>query len=447
MRMSTHLVPATILLLLATFSHARSQSLRDHLQKGDRFFQRRDFDKALVHYLEALSLDPNDPQANYRTGMSYLHSDEHSQAVGYLEKAYQLKPDVDPDIDYYLGLGYQRDHQFSKARSHFEAIRKANRRLAGVASQKIKHCIDGDSLMKIAVKGRVELLDTGINSPFSELTALVTADQNTLVFTSNRSVDGYQVKSGTNDENVYISEKTSGTWSTPVLIGDSVNVKYNEAATFLSADGAMLLLYYEDGGGDIYSSTRLGAKWSRPRPLNKFINHPQYRESSACLSADGKRLFFSSNRPGGKGGFDLYESRLGANGEWGRPKNLGSAVNTRGDEQWPFMHADGTTLYFSSNGWATLGEADIFSTEEKDGTWTQPQNLGYPINTSAEEGHFTLSQDRRTGYFTTLRNGKHGGSDIFKVSFSLPRPARWQSSTEDNKASQVNHRTGSETFE
>lgn len=446
MRRSTHVIPATILLLI-TFFCAHGQSLKDHLQKGDRFYQRKDFENALVHYLEALALEPNDPQTNYRTGMSYLNNDEYSQAVGYLEKAYQLKPDVDLDIDYYLGMAYQRDHQFSKARTHFETVRKTNKRLAMVANQKIRQCIDADSLMKIAVNGQVRVLGSEINSPFSDLTALFTGDQNTMVFTSNRASNEYQIKSRTNDENVYISRKTSGAWSVPALIGDSVNVKFNEAATFLSADGKALLLYYEDGGGDIYSATLLDGIWSRPRPLNKFVNHPQYRESSACLSPDGKRLFFSSNRPGGKGGFDLYVSTLGANGEWGRPTNLGSAVNTRGDEQWPFLHADGATLYFSSNGWATLGEADIFKTQERDGKWSQPQNLGYPINTSAQEGHFALSADNRIGYFTSLRNGKNGGSDIFSVSFTLPRAPRRQSSSDDEKALQNNRRTEIETIE
>lgn len=419
MRIPSRVIPATIF-LLTTFFCVQGQSTKNQLQKADRYYERKDYDNALIHYLKALEVEPNDPHTNYRAGVSYLNEDEYSQAVGYLERAYQLKPEVDADIHYYLGMAYQRDHQFSKARGHFETVRKMNKRLAAVASQKIRQCIDGDSLMKIAVNGEVELLAGGISSPFSELTSLVSADGNTLVFTSNRSGDDYEIKSSTNDENVYISRKASGSWETPALIAEAINVKLNEAATFLSADGKTLLLYYEDGGGDIYTSTLNDGEWSRPQPLNKFVNHPQYRESSACLSPDGQRLFFSSNRPGGKGGFDLYVCTLGSNGQWGRPANLGAGINTRGDEQWPFLHADSVTLFFSSNGWASLGETDIFKTEERDGEWSRPQNLGYPINTSAHESHISVSPDGRTGYLTSRRNGNDGGSDIFIVSFSLP---------------------------
>lgn len=418
MHMSTQVIPATIL-LLTSFYYAPGQSLKEHLQKGDRFYERKDFDDALVHYMEALAVDPDDPRTNYRAGISAFNKDAYSQAVEYLEKAYRLKPDVEADIDYYLGMAYQRDHQFSKARLHFENITKTSKRLAPLAKEKIRQCIDGDSLMKIAVNGTVEALGAEINSVFSESTPLVTADQNTLVFTSDRTADPYQIKSRTNDENVYISRRTSGAWSPAALIGNPVNVKYNEAATFLSADGKTLLLRYEEGGGDIYISTFADGKWSRPEALNRFVNHPQYKESSACLSPDGKRLFFSSNRPGGKGGFDLYVSTLDANGQWGRPSNLGSTVNTRGDEQGPFMHADNATVYFSSNGWATLGDADIFKAKERDGKWSRPENLGYPVNTSAYEGHFSLSPDSRKGYFTSTRSGNDAGSDIFSVSFSL----------------------------
>src|SRR5690606_25339751 len=133
--------------------------------------------------------------------------------------------------------------------------------------------------------------------------------------------------------------------------------------------------------------------------LNRFINHPDYRESAACISADGKRLFFSSNRPGGKGGFDIYVSELSANGQWGRPSNLGSPVNTRKDEISPFLGTDGVTLYFASNGHPALGDHDLFETTISDGRWTVPRNLGYPVNTSGFEGFITLSPEGDTGFF------------------------------------------------
>ena len=418
MRVPTQVIPATLLLLICSHFFAYSQSLKDHVQKGDRFYLRKDYGNALKNYKEALALDPDDPQTNYKAGISALHEDNFSQAVICLERAYQADPEIDPDISYHIGMAYQKTHQFEKAREHFLAIKAKNKRLAPIATQKIRECILGDSLMKIPVSGSVASLNEPVNSSFSELGPLITGDGNTLVFTSDKSSDLYEVKSGTNSEDVYISKKVSGTWSAPEKIGGPINVKLNEAATFLSADGKTLLLYYEDGGGDIYSSLFVDGAWSKPEPLNKFINHPQYRESSACISPDGKRLYFSSNRPGGRGGFDIYVSVLGDNGQWGRPSNLGSTLNTRGDEEWPSLHADGITLFFASTGHATLGDYDIFRSVLRQGKWSRPENLGYPINTSAYEAHFVLNESGTTAYFSSLRAEKTASSDIYQVTFN-----------------------------
>ena len=422
MRIPSQVMPATIVFLISLHFLAHGQSLKDHVQKGDRFYQRKDYGNALRNYKEALALDPDDPQTNYKAGISALHEDNFSQAVICLERAYLADPEIDPDISYHIGMAYQKNHQFEKAREHFLAIKEKNKRLAHIATQKINECILGDSLMKIPVNGSVEILPAPVNSSFSEFAPLITGDGNTLVFTSDKSPDVYEVKSGTNSEDVYISKKVSGAWSAPEKIGSAINVKLNEAATFMSADGKTLLLYYEDGGGDIYTSVFVDGGWSKPEPLNKFINHPQYRESSACISPDGKRLYFSSNRPGGRGGFDIYVCILGDNGQWGRPSNLGSTINTRGDEEWPSLHADGMTFFFASTGHATLGDYDIFKTVLQQGKWSRPQNLGYPINTSAYEAHFMVNESGTTGYFSSLRTEKTASSDIYQVIFNTSTP-------------------------
>ncbi|MEX2235124.1 MAG: OmpA family protein, partial [Cyclobacteriaceae bacterium] len=216
-----------------------------------------------------------------------------------------------------------------------------------------------------------------------------------------------------------ISRKNGVGWSATEKISYNINVKSNEAAMSISDDGETLFLYYEDGSGDIYTSNLAGGEWTRPVPLNRFINHPQYRESAACVSADEKRLYFSSNRPGGKGGFDIYVSEMGSNGQWGRPANLGSTINTRLDEDSPFLHSDGVTLYFSSNGHPTLGQKDIFKSTLQNSKWTLPENLGYPINASGSDGYFVLSEDKRTGYFSSQRGTVAGNTDIYAVTFSV----------------------------
>ena len=410
--------PAIIIgCLMMTVFLAESQSLKDHLLKGDRHYQKKDYQNALKNYLEALALDGDDARTNFKAGISFLYEKNFSQAVVYLSRAYTINPDVDRDIDYHLGMACQQSLQFKQAGRHFEALRVKNKNLVPIANQKIQECIVGDSLMRVPSNAQVEPLPEQINTSFSEFGPLISVDGQTLIFTSNRSAVDFQVKSGTNTEDVYISERQDGAWAPPQKISENINVKSNGAAMSLSRDGNTIFLYYEEGGGNIYASSRKDDQWSKPLPLNRFINHPQYRESGACLSPDGKLLFFSSNRPGGRGGYDLYVSELGSNGQWGRAANLGSAVNTRKNEESPFMHFDGSTLYFSSNGHPTLGDHDIFKTTLVNGKWTAPANLGYPINTSGFEGYFVLSDDSKTGYFTSRRGGSTATLDIYSADF------------------------------
>ncbi|MEX1238237.1 MAG: OmpA family protein [Cyclobacteriaceae bacterium] len=400
------------------FFFAEAQTLKDYLAKGDRDYHRKDFENALKNYLAALELDADDALTNLRVGLSYLNEEGFSRAVTYLQKAYDLNPSVDTNIDYHLGMAYQGDQQYSRALKHYKVLKSKNKNLAPVATQKIRECLLADSLMRMPVDATVQPLHDGINTLFAEVSPLISADGKTLIFTSNRSEDDYQIKSATNFYDVYISRREGSGWSHPQKISSAINVKLSDAATSLSSDGKTLFLYYEDSGGDIYTSTLENGEWTKPVALNRFINHPNYRESAACVSADGKKLFFSSNRAGGRGGYDIYVSELGANGQWGRPSNLGSTINTRRDEDRPFLHADGLTLYFSSNGHATLGKSDIFKSTLQDGKWGRPHNLGHPINTTGDDGYFVLSPDGKTGYYSRLQGNGSRNTDIFSVDFT-----------------------------
>jgi tetratricopeptide (TPR) repeat protein len=400
------------LALSISFSSS-SQSLKDHLQKADRYFSKKDYKNALVHLKDALALDPDDPMANYKAGVASIDQKQYSQAAACLEKAYQARPDIDPDIRYHLAVALQNDHQYAKAKEHYEAVKVSNKNLSSLVTRKIRECVAGDSLINIPITADVSLLTEVINTTFTETAPLIVADG--MIFTSNRSADAYALKSRTNTNDVYIARVSNGEWAAPEKIPGNINAQVETVATSISSDGKTLLLYYPDGNGDIYSSTYENGAWSKPVALNRFINNPDYRETAAALSPDGQRLYFSSNRPGGRGGFDIYVSERDANGQWGRPSNLGPTINTRGDEMTPFIHADGKTLYFSSNGHATLGDADIFKSTLEGGKWTRPENLGYPVNTSAYEGFFVLSPTGDIGYFTSRRKDGQSDSDIYQA--------------------------------
>jgi outer membrane protein OmpA-like peptidoglycan-associated protein len=413
----------TALLLIFVLCNAGyAQNLKDFLDKGDRYFNKKDYENALKNYQEALRMDPNDASANFRVGVSYLHGEKKSKAVPFLEKAYSIHPEVDEDIEYHLGMAYQSSHQYAKAIDHYNAFKKKNKKLTDIAEHKIAECVVGDSLVKKPTYVVIENMSNVVNSSFNEYSPLVAEDGNTMIFTSNRSTDEYQIKSGTNYEDIYVTHYTGAGWQTPEKISPNINIKFNDAAASLSADGKTLFLYYEEGAGDIYTSTLENGEWSKPVPLNKNINTPLFWETSASMSADGKKLYFTSNRPGGRGELDIYVSELDAKGSWGKAVNLGPTINTPLNEDAPFIHHDGVTLYFSSDGHPTMGSNDIFKSEYVNGKWTKPENLGYPLNSVEYDGFFIISADKKTGYFSALRDDGLGSADIYKIKFLDPPP-------------------------
>lgn len=411
------------LFLVLLFSLSDAQTLKEVLSKGDKFFNRKDYPNALNTYMQAYLMAPENPETNFKVGIAYLHDEKKSRALEYLEKAYSIKPDVDLDMDYHLGLAYQYIHEYAKAKKMYESYKRKNKKLTSLANHKISECNIGDSLSKYPAYVEIANVGNIINSSFHEYSPLLSSDGQTLIFTSNRSEDHEKIKNQTNFEDIYIThKKEDGHWKEPKKISPTITNEYNDAAASLSHDGKTLFLYYEEGGGDIYVSSVENGEWSKPTPLNKNINSPHSWETSACISADGRKLFFTSNRPGGQGELDIWLSELDSKDQWGKAINLGPTINTPDHEDAPFIHADGVTLYFSSDGHPTMGSNDIFKSEWKDGQWSQPANLGFPINSIDYDGFFVLSEDKKFGFFSAMREYGMGNADIYSIKFLDPPP-------------------------
>lgn len=403
-------------IFLSVFVTGYSQDVTDYLDKGDRFLSKKDYTQALDLFLKAYQTSPDDAGVNYRIGLTYLYLPKKSKALPFLQKAYDRKPEVDEDIEYHLGMAYQFNYQFQPAMEHYKRFQIQNKKLAAIADQKIHECFISDSLTRRPLQVEIENIGTIVNNDTHEYAPIISADGNTLIFTSNRPTDGND-KRGPKEsfEDVYMCKRVNGTWGMPQLISPKINIKFNDAAASLSPDGNTLFLYYEQGSGDIYTSTLKDGKWSDPVALNKHINTP-FWETSACLSPDGQQLYFTSARPGGYGDLDIYVSEKDRNGEWGKATNLGKTINSAGNEDAPFIHADGT-LYFSSDGHPTMGSNDIFMCRWEDGAWAPPVNLGYPINSIEYDGFFSLSDDKQSGYFSTIREDGYGNTDIYHITF------------------------------
>jgi outer membrane protein OmpA-like peptidoglycan-associated protein/tetratricopeptide (TPR) repeat protein len=408
--------------LVFLFSSVFSQDAKTLVAKGDKLLGKGDYSNALSLYMQVLESQPEDAHLNFKIGLCHLHGEKKTKAISYLEKAYDLDPKIDLDIEYHMGLAYQYDHQYSRAKKFFESFKQKNKKLSDIADHKIAECTIGDSLIHHPTYVEIKNIGNIVNTGFHEYAPLLSADGSTLIFTSNRSTDEYQIKSGTNFEDIYITHKIENGWDEPQKISPEINSSFHDAAASISHDGKTLFLYYEDGAGDIYTSKLENGEWSEPVPLNKNINLPTFWETSACISADGKKLYFTSNRPGGEGELDIYVSELDSKGDWGKAVNLGPTINTPMHEDSPYIHADGVTLYFSSDGHPTMGSNDIFKSELKDGKWSKPQNMGYPINSIEYDGFFMMSEDKKTGYFSALREDGMGNSDLYQVAFFDPPP-------------------------
>jgi outer membrane protein OmpA-like peptidoglycan-associated protein len=216
-------------------------------------------------------------------------------------------------------------------------------------------------------------------------------------------------------------------------MGTNVNTDGHDSNCGLSADGQKFLIYKDVNRGDVFISELEGTEWSKPDRLNKNIN-TDYHESSSCFSPDGNTIYFVSDKPeGGLGGRDIYKATKDLKGRWSESINLGNVINTSLDEEGVFLHPDGKTLYFSSKGHSSMGGYDVFKSvlDEQTQTWSEPQNIGYPVNTTDDDVFFTVSASGKHAYYSSIRPGGYGEKDVYRITF-LGEEKRMLTATEDN---------------
>ncbi|MBO9699183.1 MAG: PD40 domain-containing protein [Sporocytophaga sp.] len=408
--------------LMASVS-VQAQGEKKLIKEAEAALIQKDKKKALDLYLKAWEINPNKSDVNYKIGILYLESDFKFKALPYLEKASSLGLSPDYQINKYLGIANQLNHNFEKAIENYqnykasitdkEEIKKVDRR--------IYECNNGLEFISNPVPVKIDNLGPVINSSFPEYAPVISADDSLLIFTSRRqgSTGGATDQSGMYFEDLYSSKKIEGGWSIPQNLGFPVNTSSHEASVGISPDGNQLFIYKDNGNGDIYAcSFSEEHKWSKPVSVGSEVNSAKYFENGACLSFDGKKFFFASNREGGAGGNDIWVVEKKDNGSWGKPSNLGIPINTDADEESPFMDLDGKTLYFSSRAHKGMGGFDIFKSvfSEESKKWSIPENLGYPINSADNDLYFILSGDGRHGYYASVKEGGYGDKDIYRIS-------------------------------
>ena len=392
-----------------------AQSYKKLVKKGNKFYQKEQFEEAASAYEKAYNSRPGDVKLSYKIGLSYLKSSSKDKALEYFISSYKIKPDISDEINYLLGQAYQFNHQFDLAIEQYE-IYGQKRGKENLVAQKISECELGEELVNNPVDIRLENMGNIINTEYDDYAPMISADAKTLVFTSRRkgSTGDKKDKDKSYFEDIYKSTHQTDQWERPIGIGSPINTEFHDAAAALSPDGAEIFVYKDDNGGDIYVSKYDGEVWSEIEKLPESINSP-YWEPSISVTADKKTYYFSSNRPGGLGGLDLYMCTQNDDGSWGIAKNLGPNINTVFDEDAPFIHPDGKALYFSSMGHIGMGEYDIFKSELIDNEWQTPRNMGFPINTAKDDSYFVISQDYKLGFYSSSKEGGVGKSDIYAI--------------------------------
>ena len=376
----------------------QSKKARKLYEKADKEYKERSFYDALSLLEEAVQVDPSFFEAHIRMGSLY-------KAIGVEDSVYSkyqayLQTSSDPIasvIEKLAFMAFDRG-EYKKSEEFLNLFlnKVPERRSAediGLLSSSISFAQSQIEDYRDSIT--VEILPESVNRFTLQYLPSITIDNSSIFYTKRDQVRG--------DEDIVVSHFREGEWQPAQSVSSRINTSsLNEGACSVSADGRIMIFTSCDkrdsyGSCDLYISKKTGDVWSRPKNLGKSVNS-RYWESQPSLSADGKTLYFSSNRVGGKGGRDLWVSR-NIEGKWSTPINLGDRINTAKDETTPFIHPNGRTLFYSANGFVGLGGFDLYRSVMDDTLWTKPINLGYPINTHKDEVAIVLAADGRTAYF------------------------------------------------
>lgn len=416
-----------LLLLLSTGAFAQQGYKKVHYQMLDQaktLLANEDYEEAAKVYKRLLPVDPLFVEVQHEMGVCMANiPGQKDKAVQYFERG------VEGDFieSYYeLAVARHRQQRFDDAVALFDQYKQKNGRV--VNDQEV----DRRKAMSISAKAytgtpvEMEIRNMGpmVNSAAHDYCPLVTADGNTMYFTSRREGTTGNMKDpyGQWFEDIYVAKRIDEVWTNAVNAGGPLNTLVHDATVGISPDGSSMIIYRTQQNlvsGDLYEARFHARKWQQPEIMTQQINSESH-EPSASIAPGGQEVYFTSDRPGGFGGRDLYRIRRLPNGQWSLPLNLGPNVNTPFDEDAPFMHSDGTTLFFSSNGHNTMGGYDIFKTVLTDydmNGWAVPENMGYPLNTVNDDIYFCLSEDGHTGYFSSERAEGMGMQDIYQVTF------------------------------
>jgi outer membrane protein OmpA-like peptidoglycan-associated protein len=385
-------------------SPAISDKARKYYEQAEPLMLARKFDQAIAVLNKAVEKEPAYAEAYYRLGNIHELLQNDTKAQENYAKSVELKPNYKPFIAAYYALGTiaLRKGDYEQAKNYYESfieLKPARPAQFAEAKRNLANCLFALEAKKHPLPFSPKPLSKTVNKFALQYFPVLTADQQTLIFTARDTL------ATNDDENLYVSYLKNGEWTSPVSLSTGINTPENEGTCSISADGRTLVFTSckgreSFGSCDLFVTYKVGDDWSMPINLGGKVNTSSW-ESQPSLSADGRTLYFTSDRRGGYGRRDIWMSQMGEDGVWGVAANLGTEINTPDDDLSPFIHVNGATLYFSSKGHLGLGGFDLFATERTgQNTWARPKNLGFPINTHDDQVSLFVTADGKKGYYS-----------------------------------------------
>jgi hypothetical protein len=412
-----------------TLQGQTKKEVEDLYKDANSYYYFEDYEEAVALYLQVYNKYPDNYNLCFKIGVCYLNIPGYKlQSIPYLEKAATntkkhyneqstLEMKAPYDAVFYLGNAYFVANQLDKAQDEYMKFKELIKNEKNWNLTYFDHQVSTIQNSKRIQSSPINFLRNSLgeqfNNRFANYNPVISGDGKTLAYTTKQKF--YQA--------IYVSRKNGDNWGNPINITLDLQVDGNCATLSLSNDGNELYLYKDDShDGNIYVTHFVNGRWNPMLKLNENIN-TKYYETHACISLDGSKLYFTSNRKGGFGDQDIYVSERNGDDNWGIAVNLGGTINTAMNENTPFITADGSNLFFSSEGHSNIGGYDIFySQKQPDGiSWSEPINLGYPINTTDDDLFYAPIGDGSSGLLSLFEKDGYGEQDIYQIDIFIPK--------------------------
>ncbi len=400
-----------------------------YFNEANNLLRQRQFNSALIELSNAVDKDPLFIEAYLKMAGIFRTLANFQNAADYFQKSVDARPNHRLNRDTYL---YLADHHFYEGQ-YVQSKKMAENflsypQLKPANEKRARFILNNAEFALINIEEPINFTPRPLPTPLNRFKLqyfpVLTVDNNTIIFTRRLGTDPRH------DEDIYTSQRNgSGAWSEPVSIANNINSQMNEGTCTISADGKTLIFTScQDtnsiGSCDLYIAKKTGDQWAAPKNIGKPVNSTSW-ESQPSLSADGRTLYFVSNRPGGKGKRDIYYAQLDDNDVWQTPVNLGDTINTEEDDISPFIHVNSQSLYFASQGHLGFGGFDLYLSENGPNGWSLPFNLGYPLNDNHDQASLFITADGSKGYYSHEKSDLLQGLVDSKIlEFDVPLTAR-----------------------